>query len=152
MGAGMSSYNGTSQHRVDDKGRVSVPAALRHVAEALSAKKTIHVTRSGKFPCLECHDLGFIGRKTEEYRERQIKGDIRPEDQREMARLFGIARAVDWDGNGRVVLPKELAEAVGITEECVFYGQGVYFEIWEPKRFAYEQAKILDLPVWEPVA
>jgi MraZ protein len=43
---------------------------------------------------------------------------------------------VELDSAKRLVIPAEMAEAVGITGEAVFAGMLDYFEIWSPARYA----------------
>ena len=36
------------------------------------------------------------------------------------------------DKEGRIVLPRDLADHAGIGEEVTFIGAGTHFQIWEP--------------------
>jgi len=45
-----------------------------------------------------------------------------------------------FDGEGRVVLPRELAEHAGISDSATIVGQVNYFEIWSPSAFKAHQA------------
>jgi MraZ protein len=47
-----------------------------------------------------------------------------------------------FDAEGRVLLPRELAEHAGITDTVTFAGRLHYFEIWEPERFKAHQAEL----------
>ena len=38
------------------------------------------------------------------------------------------------DKEGRFLIPEELKLYAGIKTEAAFFGQGHYFQIWEPKK------------------
>jgi MraZ protein len=46
--------------------------------------------------------------------------------------MLADARQLAFDGEGRIVLPTDLAEFARITEEAAFVGQGRHFYICEP--------------------
>ncbi|MFZ5609564.1 MAG: division/cell wall cluster transcriptional repressor MraZ [Pseudomonadota bacterium] len=141
----MWSYSDNSTHKVDDKGRVSVPSDIRKAVEALNGGiKAIRVTRSAQYPCLEAHDLADLAEVSAELKNRERTRTLTPEDQRERNRLFRMARHVEIDSAGRIVLPKDYMAAVGIAEECVFVGCGHYFEIWQPAAYAAHAATFAD--------
>ncbi len=50
--------------------------------------------------------------------------------------MFGESVQLSFDGEGRVAIPENLLEAVGLKEQATFVGKGEIFEIWEPKAFA----------------
>jgi MraZ protein len=64
-------------------------------------------------------------------------------DQREQfaLALYGTSEMLKIDGEGRVVLSKNLKRHAGITETAAFVGLGNKFQIWEPGRFQSELAK-----------
>jgi len=43
---------------------------------------------------------------------------------------------LNFDSDGRVVLPKKLLDHSGIKETVVFVGQGKTFQMWEPQKFS----------------
>jgi MraZ protein len=45
------------------------------------------------------------------------------------------AREVEVDGQGRVLIPRNLREVAGIAESAVVLGVGPFFEVWEPGRY-----------------
>jgi len=49
--------------------------------------------------------------------------------------ILGSSTQLQFDTDGRVVLPKELIEEIGIEENALFVGKGQTFEIWEPGKF-----------------
>lgn len=49
--------------------------------------------------------------------------------------ILGGSQQLAFDGEGRVMLPKSMMDAAGISDQAVFVGKGQTFEIWEPKAF-----------------
>jgi MraZ protein len=115
-------------NKVDAKGRVSVPAAFRKVLAAQESEG-VYVFPSHRQPCLEACGEG----RMEEYRA-QIKQlpSFSRERQIWQQLLFGEAVPLEFDSNGRVMLPKEMMAEVGITSAATFAGNGDSFQIWEP--------------------
>ena len=46
--------------------------------------------------------------------------------------MLADARQLAFDGEGRIVLPGDLAAFASIADECAFVGQGRHFYICEP--------------------
>src|SRR5690606_36056970 len=81
--------------------------------------------------------------------------DVFSDEQDELAlALFGDAREQVFDSEGRIMLPRDLMEQVGIDGSAAFIGRGESFQVWEPaaaeehKRAAIERtrAKGVTLP------
>lgn len=54
--------------------------------------------------------------------------------------LFGSAFEVEFDAQGRIVVPQELREFAGLNKEAVFLGVGNRVEIWSRENWAkYDQ-------------
>ena len=54
--------------------------------------------------------------------------------------LFGSAFEVEFDSQGRIVVPQELREFAGLNSEVVFLGVGNRVEIWSRENWAkYDQ-------------
>ena len=47
--------------------------------------------------------------------------------------LFGEARKLSFDSNGRVTVPKDILDALKLEGEVAFVGQGDSFQIWNSK-------------------
>jgi MraZ protein len=50
-------------------------------------------------------------------------------------RYSATAVQLPFDGDGRIVLPKELLDFAGIEGSANFVGLGKKFQIWNPKTF-----------------
>ena len=47
--------------------------------------------------------------------------------------IFGAARRLSFDANGRISLPKDFADYAGLKGKVAFVGLGARFEIWNPE-------------------
>ena len=57
--------------------------------------------------------------------------------------VMAMAYELPFDGEGRIVLPGNLAEAAGITDRAAFAGRGARFQIWSPEAFETHQQQAL---------
>lgn len=78
--------------------------------------------------------------------EEVLNGPLTSPEVRDTARfLMGGAHEVEFDPQGRFVLPPVLVEYAGISrgDEVVFVGLGKWVEIWSDKRWS-ERRNLLD--------
>ena len=115
------------QNKVDQKGRVSIPAPYR---TALAGQKFngIVVLPSFRFDMLEGYGIDYM----EEMKRQLNQLPKYSEEYDRVAALFGEATALPFDGEGRVLLPKPLLDHAKITDTVGFYGVGDNFEFWSP--------------------
>ncbi|MDP6566341.1 MAG: transcriptional regulator MraZ [Alphaproteobacteria bacterium] len=130
-------------NKVDRKGRVSVPAPYR-TALAGQAFAGIVAYPSLVSQAIDACDMARI--------EELANGidSFNPFSEEYSAFATAIlsrSHQLQFDGEGRVVLPEPLIRHAGITEVATFAGQGATFQIWSPERYevyepeATEQAK-----------
>ncbi|MBM3568861.1 MAG: hypothetical protein FJX46_08905 [Alphaproteobacteria bacterium] len=121
-------FAGFVVNKVDRKGRVSVPAAFRANLDQLSLKGVfVH-------PSLDGQALVGAG---DDYLERQrARIEALPQDSVERGTLetaiFTMGVALDFDGEGRVQMPRDKLDAVGISEQAAFLGRGETFLVMAP--------------------
>lgn len=135
--------NGEYRFKVDAKGRVSLPAKFRKVlsTQLVVARELenecLYVFESPDFE--EWINQLFISRF----------GKFEPskkEHQRLLRKLKSLAMDVDVDKTGRIMLPAEAREKVGIDKDVVILGNTGRFEIWDAKRYD-EDIEDIDLSV-----
>ncbi len=141
-------FRGESLHKVDIKGRVSVPAPFRRVLEdgdpefKVGNNPNFVIVYGGvKTPCLEAYTIKSIS-----IVDQQISKLPRFSREREILERFINTQSVyiQLDENGRIVLPPKLKSLVGIEGEAIFAGMGEKFQIWEPKTYESELALLQD--------
>ncbi|MEO0676358.1 MAG: division/cell wall cluster transcriptional repressor MraZ [Pseudomonadota bacterium] len=136
-------FRGESHHKVDTKGRVSIPASFRRVLEAGDPAWTdglnpelviVYGDHRRKF--LECYTMEAIG-------EVDDKIDALPRGSRErklLQQLFhGQSFPTTVDETGRLVLPAKLRQKIGLEGEAFFIAAGDTFQIWKPDTYEAEE-------------
>ena len=132
-------FRGESLHKVDAKGRVSVPAAFRRVLEEgdpdfseSSCPNFVIVYGGVKGNCLEGYTISSISKV-----DKLISKLPRFSKDREMLERFINTQStyMQLDETGRIVLSQRLKEKIGVRDEAIFAGMGDKFQIWEPKNY-----------------
>jgi len=131
FGAVMKAFAGTFTNKMDAKGRVSVPAEFRDVLKTLGsaaiiARPTLHS------PSIECAPLEYLERDRQVVQ--QSAAPLSAAQHRLRLRLFGSARRLSFDPEGRVMLPEEFIARANLSLKGMvsFAGVDETFEIWEP--------------------
>ncbi|KAA0688352.1 division/cell wall cluster transcriptional repressor MraZ [Azospirillum brasilense] len=133
----MAIFLSTYVNKVDRKGRCSIPAQFRQSLAKTSAPGTVYLWPSLNHQALEGADQDYLDVLSESLESPDLDSD-----ERDMIEtfIFGKLIPVSLDTEGRIVLPKELAEFAGIDEEAAFIGRRKTFQIWEPGALkAHEQ-------------
>ncbi|GAA4761925.1 MULTISPECIES: division/cell wall cluster transcriptional repressor MraZ [Microbacterium] len=113
---------GTHTPKLDDKGRVILPAKFR---EELAGG--IVVTR-GQERCLYVFSTAEFERVHERIREAPLTN----KQARDFLRMFlSGASAETPDGQNRITLPSHLRAYAGLEKELVVTGVGAHAEIWD---------------------
>jgi MraZ protein len=115
-------FLGTHLPRLDDKGRLFLPAKFRdELAEGL-------VITKGQERCLYVFPLGEWGRITDGLRAAPVTG----KPVRDFSRvLFASASDEVPDKQGRITIPQALREYAGLTRDCVVIGANTRVEVWD---------------------
>ncbi|GII53933.1 transcriptional regulator MraZ [Planotetraspora thailandica] len=129
-------FLGTHQPRLDDKGRLFLPAKYREeLAEGL-------VITKGQERCLYVFPVEEFQRITEALRTAPVTAKA----VRDYSRVF-FASASDEtpDKQGRVTIPPSLRQYAGLDRDCVVIGANTRLEIWDAQAWetyleAQEQA------------
>ena len=122
-------FVGTHINKVDSKGRVSVPAAFRAVVSDKSFNGIV------VYPHLEqaCLEGGGIDRLTAITDALEDNFGIFSAEQEAFASaILANAHQLQFDDNGRVMLPKEVSQSLKISGQVAFVGLGKRFQIWDP--------------------
>lgn len=120
-------FLGTHQPRMDDKGRLFLPAKFR---EDLAGGLVI--TR-GQERCLYVFPTAEFGRLYAQLRETPVTMKAARDYQRVL--LSGASREVP-DKQGRVTVPPHLRDYAGLTKDCVVIGAGSRVEVWDATAWA----------------
>lgn len=122
-------FTGTYAHSLDAKSRVIIPASYR---ERLGSGFTITINSSIDALVI------YPAEKWEAVYEQLIA--VRDTDEKGMDyKRYLVANAqtdVDMDAQGRVLIPANLREAVGLSKEVTFVGMLDYAELWDTAALA----------------
>ncbi len=139
-------FRGESVHKVDAKGRVSIPAPFRRVLEEgdpdwrpdQNPNLVIVYGRPGR-RCLECFSINAMTEIDD-----MISALPRfSQDREKLERLLNTRSTyAQVDENGRIVLSQKLRDMIDVRDEATFAGMGDKFQIWEPEAFVVDQARL----------
>lgn len=132
-------FRGESHHKVDAKGRVSIPALFRRVLELSDPDWTdglnpsiVIVYGDERREFLECYTINAIDEVDDQIAVMQRGSPER----RSLERLInGQSFPTVVDETGRLVLPAKLRKKIGLDKEAFFISSGDTFQIWNPKTY-----------------
>ncbi len=134
--------NGSYRFKTDAKGRVSLPAKFRKVlSEDLVVTSALTSDHLMVFDGQESFNAWVDGIFVDKF------GGFNSTSREQLGLrsiLKGNAFDVQPDSAGRILLPTDLREKVGIDKEVVIVGNTGFFEVWSEERRA-ELAQEIDI-------
>ena len=117
-------------NKIDKKGRVSLPSSFRSVLPK-SNRNEIILYKSIKSPSIEGCGVGRL----KEIAKRINNLDFFSEDYDDFSSsIFSEIITTNIDKEGRFLIPEDLKTYANIKTEAAFFGQGHFFQIWEPNK------------------
>tara|TARA_B100000989_G_scaffold202485_1_gene153231 strand:- start:739 stop:1200 length:462 start_codon:yes stop_codon:yes gene_type:complete len=117
-------------NKIDKKGRVSLPSSFRNVLPKANRNEII-LYKSIKSSSIEGCGIGRL----KEIAKRINSLDFFSEDYDDFSTsIFSEIVTTSIDKEGRFLIPEELKNYAGLKTEAAFFGQGHFFQIWEPKQ------------------
>lgn len=143
-------FRGEGLHKVDAKGRVSIPALFRRVLEAGDpdwtdglAPNLVIVYGDHRRKYLECYSMEAIA----EVDTKILKMPRGSHGRRMLETMFnGQSLTTSVDETGRIVLPAKLRQKIGLDGEAYFIAAGDTFQIWNPE--TYEEVEAARTQAW----
>jgi MraZ protein len=115
-------FLGTHTPRLDDKGRLALPAKFRSDLEG-----GLVITK-GQERCLFVFPMAEFSRITELLRA----APVTQRSVRDYSRVFFASASHEVpDGQGRITVPAQLREYAGLAKECVVIGANSRVEVWD---------------------
>lgn len=131
----MQRFRGSSEHTLDSKGRLIVPARFRDVLREVYTEEL--VVTNWKH-CLRAYPLS----------EWELLEEKLMDPQRQRANFGDIIRGLisgmvecPLDRQGRILLPQKMREEYNIQRDVVLVGMLKHFEIWEKALWDVESRK-----------
>lgn len=152
-------FRGTSTHKVDAKGRVSIPADFRRVLDACDPGREGGVNArlilcfgDPRVPYFTVYTVEGVAEITAMIDEMD-EGDPHRDALEDF--FYTEAETLSIDDSGRLILRADLRDRIGITDEATFAGKGKTFRLFSPA--APEEATsrlgrvLADLPEGVPI-
>jgi MraZ protein len=115
-------FLGTHTPRLDDKGRLALPAKFRTELEG-----GLVITK-GQERCLFVFPMAEFTRITELLRS----APVTQRSVRDFSRVFFASASHEVpDGQGRITVPGQLREYAGLSKDCVVIGANSRVEVWD---------------------
>ena len=141
-------FRGESTHKVDAKGRVSIPAAFRRVleegdpdwAQGLNPNMVLVYAGKGR-DFIEGYTMTSMAEVDDDISALKRGSKAR----RALEHMFsGQSVQLQVDETGRLVLSQKLRDKIGIAAEAVFVATGDTFQIWQPGAYDAHAARLED--------
>ena len=125
-------FLGTHTPRLDEKGRLFLPAKFRdELSEGL-------VLTRGQERCLYVWPTSEFARMTEQLRQAPVTNKAARDYLR---MLFAGASDEKPDKQGRITIPQMLRDYAGLDKDCVVIGANTRLEIWDAQTWADYEAE-----------
>ena len=125
-------FLGNIEAKADNKGRIFVPASYRKQLEKEGDSSLVmridSVTKCAK----------FYPSKVWEELDRQFQEKLNLWDRNDMLlyrQFTAQVEPVELDSNGRILVSRKNADAIGISADVLFVGVGNHFELWDAQNF-----------------
>lgn len=125
----MDLFLSTFEHRIDKKGRLSVPAPFRAVLERRD--DPLYIYKSLTEPCLEGCGSERIGQIVDAIDTM----DSLSEEVATLQTMLSSAQEMKLDGEGRIMLSADFINFAELEDMALYAGIGRSFQIWLPSRY-----------------
>ncbi|HOG25420.1 MAG: hypothetical protein PHT64_02110 [Bacteroidales bacterium] len=130
----MAKFIGEYNAKLDDKGRLVFPSALKALADPERPLRFV-VKKDLFSPCLEMYSYEEWEKQSE-----AVKARLNPSFNREHAvlwRAYMSNRAVvePDEKTGRILIPRHLLNMIGVNKEVVFAGADFKIELWPKESY-----------------
>lgn len=138
----MSTFIGNIEAKLDEKGRIFIPAAYRKILSEANSRKII-MRRDTDNECLIFYPEQVWNDKVSALRQALDEWD--PEDQLILMQFMSDAETLETDNQGRVLINKRYLESIGAGNEMLFVGLFDRFALWNAQTFEDKKLGTADL-------
>lgn len=118
---------GNIEARTDSKGRVFLPAAFRKELQ-VGGSSFLVLRKDVWQPCLTLYPESSWNELISTLRSRINRWN--PSHQQVYRQFLSDVEMVNVDSSGRILIPRRLLDATGISQTLRFIGMGDYIEMW----------------------
>jgi len=128
-------FLGYFEHNLDEKGRLMIPARFRELLEG-GAFLTHGFDR-----CLMVMNQSYFSQVYDRINSMNLADPVA----RLLRRMiFSNAYPVEVDKVGRILVPQNMRQFIGLDSQAIVAGQGEYFEVWTPSAWKEQMIQIQD--------
>lgn len=138
----MSTFIGNIEARLDEKGRIFIPAGYRKILGEMESRRII-MRRDTDNECIIFYPEQVWNQKVGQLRQALNEWD--PDDQMILMQFMAEAEILEPDSQGRVLLQKKNVEMIGAQQDVLFVGMLDRFALWSPSVFRDKQMPQKDL-------
>lgn len=128
----MTTFIGNIEARLDDKGRIFIPATYRKILAEYDSRRIV-LRRDPENECLIFYPEEVWNEKVAQLKE--TLDEWNPEDEMILMQFTSDAEFLEPDSQGRVLLQKRNLEQIEAEQDVVFVGMMNRFALWSPKHF-----------------
>lgn len=125
-------FIGQIEARTDEKGRIFVPASYRKILAGSDSKRIV-MRQDLENACLIFYLEPVWNQKVQTLRS--ALDEWSPSDALLLMQFMSGAEHMEPDNQGRILLPKRILEAIGVTDTVLFVGMLDRFAMWNPTVF-----------------
>lgn len=138
----MSTFIGNIEARLDEKGRIFIPAGYRKILGEMESRRII-MRRDTDNECIIFYPEQVWNEKVRQLRHALNEWD--PDDQMILMQFIAEAEILEPDSQGRVLLQRKNVEMIGAQQDVLFVGMLDRFALWSPSVFREKQMPQKDL-------
>lgn len=129
----MANFVGEYRAKLDDKGRLILPSALKNIAE--EAGESLFIVRKDLYS--DCLELYLNSEWEKELSNLKSKLNFYNREDSNLWRKYmkKTAYVTPDEKLGRINIPNYLLEEIGVVKEVVFFGSVFKIEIWSKERW-----------------
>ena len=128
----MSTFIGNIEARLDQKGRVFIPAHYRKILSEMQSQRIV-MRRDTDNACLIMYPEQVWNKKVEELSEALNEWDA--DDQMLLMQFVSDAEFLEPDSQGRVLIQKRNLQQIGASSSILIVGLMNRFAIWDKQTF-----------------
>jgi len=124
-------FTGEYEHTLDAKNRVSIPARFRQMLSPETVGDKVYLVLGPN------KKLWLYPDRYYEELVSQHPAELIPDEQvlRYEQITFGLARLLEFDGTGRIILPDKMIARAGLGKEVVIIGVRDHLELWNTEEW-----------------
>ena len=138
----MQTFTSNIEARLDDKGRIFIPANYRRILAEYDSKRIV-MRRDTDNACLMFYPESVWNEKVETLRA--ALDEWNPEDQLILMQFMADAEYLEMDSQGRILLQRKNLETIGAQQDVLFVGMLNRFALWAPEIFAEKRLSQTEL-------